>query len=219
MIDFLSQPPQDTEDEAPTRIFPQEDGNASYTAFMKAFIERLADLAPTTLESHEDTAILTEQFLLQRNDSSSSADVVDRTGISVDRLQPSEDCIPGVLEDLPVSHQFVLLNNQSIGEYSFRKGAPSALCAMPSGPGPVSVAHRMNQTIVAPQKAYFFELERGDAFCGRALTGVQQTSEEFMRLPPHFMKSTPDVIATMKTLVPNFGKPSACGCFRQLLTS
>jgi hypothetical protein len=79
------------------------------------------------------------------------------------------------------------------------------LASMPGGPGVVAIVHRMDQTLCDPQKVYLLELEQGDAFCGRALTGIPITDEEFMRLPPHFPRNAP-VTGYLRQLIPTYGK-------------
>ena len=73
-----------------------------------------------------------------------------------------------------------------LGTHSVRKCADTCAINVPGGPGQTVVKLRAGHSLGAVQDCYQKEDPSGDCFCGRVLSLMSMTTEEFALLPPHF---------------------------------
>jgi hypothetical protein len=83
---------------------------------------------------------------------------------------------------------------EDIGTHSERKGSSTYCLGQVAGPTPVSVFLRMGQSLGQLKDRYIFAGEGADQLCGRMVSGLPYSDENFGILPPHFDN---DVLALM----------------------
>ena len=91
-----------------------------------------------------------------------------------------------------------------LGSHSIRKGAGTLLCSSTSPPSYASICIRMSWTLGNIQERYLHYNIGADAYCGRILAGLNQSSVRFALLPPHFSTSICSTVTD--TIFPAFSK-------------
>jgi hypothetical protein len=77
-----------------------------------------------------------------------------------------------------------------LGTHSIRKGSTSYCSGMVAGPSPVQIYLRAGWSIGNVQDRYLFNGTGGDQYTGRVISGLPNTTTDFIALPPHFSQDS-----------------------------